>query len=199
MRSLPLEFTSDGGARNISDQFMFGPALLINPITTEGAKQRTLYLPAASDWIDFWTGKRMKGGQSITAEAPLDKMPIYARAGSIVAFGPRVEVSSEKADPIELRLYAGANGDFNLYEDEGDNYDYEHGVHSTIPVHWDDKAQTLTIGDRSGSFPGMLEHRTFRIVSVRDGHGTGIAPSSEADATIEYDGKATSARLPARP
>ena len=199
MRSLPLEFTSDGGARGISDQFMFGPALLINPVTTEGAKQRTLYLPAGSDWIDFWTGKRMKGGQSITAEAPLDKMPIYAKAGSIVAYGPSVEVSSEKADPIELRVYAGANGDSSLYEDEGDNYDYEHGAHSAIPMHWDDKAGTLKIGDRQGSFPGMLQHRTFHIVMVAEGHGTGIASSSNSDATIEYDGKAASAQVGARP
>ncbi len=199
MRSLPLEFTSDAGARNISDQFMFGPALLINPVTTGGATQRTLYLPGGSDWIDFWTGKRTKGGQSITAEAPLDKMPIYAKAGSIVAFGPRVEVSSAKSDPIELRLYTGANGDFDFYEDEGDNYDYEHGAYSTIKIHWDDKAQKLSIGQRSGSYPGMLERRTFRIVSVKDGHGTGISSSQEADATVEYDGKATSVSVPVGP
>ena len=152
MRALPLEFSSDAGARGISDQFMFGPSLLINPVTTKGATQRTLYLPAGSDWVDFWTGKRAKGGQTITAEAPLDRMPIFARSGSIVAFGPRVESASAKADPIELRLYAGANGDFSLYEDEGDNYDYEHGAHSIIPMHWDDKSATLTIGDRRGSF-----------------------------------------------
>jgi alpha-D-xyloside xylohydrolase len=199
MRSLPLEFSSDPGARKVADQFMFGPDLLINPVTTEGATQRTLYLPAGSDWIDFWTGKRVKGGQSITGEAPLDKMPIYAKGGSIVAFGPRVEVSSAKADPIELRLYAGANGDFTLYEDEGDNYDYEHGAYSIIPVHWDDKAETLTIGNRSGSFPGMLEHRSFRIVSVMNGRGTGISSSAEADVTVQYDGKATSVHVRARP
>jgi alpha-D-xyloside xylohydrolase len=110
-----------------------------------------------------------------------------------------MEVSSVKADPIELRLYAGANADFTLYEDEGDNYDYEHGAHSVIPLHWDDKAGTLVIGNRQGSFPGMLEHRTFHIVRVTDGHGTGIAPSSEGDATIEYDGKAASVHVHPRP
>ena len=199
MRALPLEFTSDAGARGISDQFMFGHALLINPVTNEGATQRALYLPAGSDWIDFWTGKRENGGRTITAEAPVDKMPIYAKAGSIVAFGPRAEATSAKADPIELRLYPGADGDFTLYEDQGDNYDYEHGTYSTIPMHWDDKAETLTIGDRSGSFPGMLEHRTFRIVSVTDGRGTGIGPSLEADLTLEYDGKAASVSVHSRP
>jgi alpha-D-xyloside xylohydrolase len=192
MRALPLEFSSDAGARAVSDQFMFGSALLINPVTTEGAKQRTVYLPAGSSWIDFWTGKRANGGQSITAEAPLERIPIYVRAGSIVPYGPLVESAAGKPDPIDLRVYAGADGDFTLYEDEGDNYDYEHGTHAVIPIHWDDKSSTLNIGAREGSFPGMLEHRTFRVVVVREGRGTGIASSSEPDATVAYDGKSAS-------
>jgi alpha-D-xyloside xylohydrolase len=197
MRALPLEFSSDAGARKISDQFMFGPSLLINPVTTKGATQRTLYLPADSDWIDFWTGKRAKGGQTITAEAPLDRMPIFVRSGSIVAFGPRVESAPSKADPLELRVYSGANGDFSLYEDEGDNYDYEHGARSIIPIHWDDKSETLTISGRRGSFPGMLEHRTFRVARVTDEHGLGIPSTEKYDATLEFTGKAISVHLPA--
>jgi alpha-D-xyloside xylohydrolase len=195
MRSLPLEFSSDAGARGVSDQFMFGRALLVSPVTAEGTKGRALYLPAGNDWIDFWTGKRVRGGQSINAEAPLDRIPIYGRAGSIISFGPQAESASAKPDPIELRIYTGAGADFTLYEDEGDNYDYEDGAYSEIPIHWDDKSGLLTIGNRRGSFPGMLEHRTFRVVIVRDGRGTGIASSSAPDATIGYAGKATSARL----
>lgn len=195
MRALPLEFSSDPGARGVSDQFMFGSALLINPVTTEGAKQRTVYLPAGSNWIDFWTGKRRNGGQSLTTDAPIEKIPIYARVGSIVPYGPRVESAVGKPDPIDLRVYAGANGDFTLYEDEGDNYDYEHGARSVIPIRWDEGSSTLTIGARQGSFPGMLEQRTFRIVVVSDGHGTGIATSSEPDATITYDGNAVSVQV----
>ena len=195
MRALPLEFPSDPGSRAVADQFMFGSALLINPVTTEGAQQRSVYLPAGNNWIDFWTGKTANGGQSITAEAPIERIPIYARAGSIVPFGPRIESAAGKEDPIELRVYGGANADFTLYEDEGDKYDYEHGVYATIPIHWDDKARKLTIGDRKGSFPGMLEHRTFHAVIVRQEHGTGIASSSESDATIEYQGKATSVQV----
>ena len=195
MRALPLEFTSDSGSRAVADQFMFGPSLLINPVTVEGATQRTLYLPAGTEWVDFWTGKRSGGGQTITAEAPLDRIPIYARAGSIVPAGPLADSAAAKADPIELRIYPGGNGDFNLYEDEGDNYDYEHGAHSLIPIHWDDAAGRLTIGDRRGSFPGMLENRTFHAVIVREGHGTGIATSTQPDATLEYQGKAISAQL----
>ena len=146
---------------------MFGPALLINPVTTGGATQRTLYLPAGGSWVDFWSGKTLIGGQIITAEAPLDRIPIYAKSGSIVAFGPPAQSASAKPDPLELRIYPGADADFTLYEDEGDNYDYERGANSVIPIHWDDKAQTLTIANRRGNFPGMLEHRTFRVVRVR--------------------------------
>ena len=196
MRALPLEFSSDPGARAVSDQFMFGSSLLINPVTTEGATQRTVYLPAGSDWVDFWTGKRLKGGQSITADAPIEKLPIYAKSGSIVALGPRAESASAKADPIDLRIYAGADGDFTLYEDEGDNYDYEHGSYSVIPIHWDDKAETLTVGNRRGSFPGMLEHRVFRVVRVADSRGVGMSPTSKFDATIQFEGKAVSVRVP---
>lgn len=195
MRALPLEFSSDQGSRTVADQFMFGSALLVNPVTSEGAQQRSVYLPAGNNWIDFWTGKTANGGQSITAEAPIERIPIYARAGSIVPFGPRIESAAGKEDPIELRVYGGADADFTLYEDEGDNYGYEHGVYATIPIHWDDQARKLTVRDRKGRFPGMLEHRSFHAVLVRQEHGTGIASSSEPDATIEYQGKSTSVQI----
>ncbi|HWF92892.1 MAG TPA: TIM-barrel domain-containing protein [Terriglobales bacterium] len=192
MRALPLEFSSDPKARDVSDQFLFGPALLINPVTTEGAAKRTVYLPAGSDWVDFWTGRRISGGESITAEAPLERIPIYAKAGSIVALGPQVESTSAKSDPIELRVYAGANADFSLYEDEGDTYAYEHGAYSIIPIHWNDKTKTISLGERNGSFPGMLKDRTFHIVIVKDDHGAGIVPVANPDATLQYHGSAIS-------
>ena len=196
MRALPLEFSADPRAQEVSDQFMFGPALLINPVATERATQRTLYLPAGTAWIDFWTGKSVPGGQTITAEAPLERIPIYAKAGSIIAYEPPAESTAANPDSLELRIYAGSDGDFSLYEDEGDNYDYERGAHSVIPIHWDDRAETLTIGDRRGSFPGMLEHRTFRVVRVTDAHGLGIPSTEKIDATLEFAGKAVSVRVP---
>jgi alpha-D-xyloside xylohydrolase len=174
---------------------LLGSSLLVNPVVTEGATERMVYLPAGNNWIDFWTGKRETGGRSVASEALLEKMPIFVRAGSIVPYGPRVESAAGKPDPIDLRIYTGANGDFTLYEDEGDNYDYEHGARSIVPIHWDDKSLTLSIGAREGSFPGMLEHRTFRAVIVRDGHGTGIASSPEPDAAVEYDGKAAAIQV----
>ena len=196
MRALPLEFSSDPRAREVRDQFLFGPALLINPVTTGGATERTLYLPAGASWVDFWTGKTLSGGQNITAEAPLDRIPMYAKSGSIIAFGPLAESASAKPDPVELRIYSGADGDFTLYEDEGDNYDYERGANSVIPMHWDDKAQTLTIGDRHGTFPGMLESRTFRVVRVTEAYGVGVASTRKVDAQIEFAGKAVTVHVP---
>ena len=189
MRPLVMDFREDVRAQNIGDQFLFGPAILVNPVTEPGATTRHLYLPKAK-WYDFWTGAAIQDGRTLDAPTTIDRMPLYVRAGSILPLGPDVEYAAEKsADPIELRIYRGANGAFTLYEDENDTYDYEKGVYATIPFSWDDSAQTLTIGDRTGSFPGMLEKRTFRIVFVGENHGTGGGLTENADKTVQYAGK----------
>ncbi len=189
MRPLVMDFREDTRAQNIGDQFLFGPAILVNPVTETGAATRRLYLPNAK-WFDFWTGAAMQGGRTLDAPSPIDRMPLYVRAGSIVPLGPDLQYAAEKsADPIELRVYRGANGAFTLYEDENDSYDYEKGVHATIPFSWDDSAHTLTIGDRTGTFPGMLEKRTFRVVFVGENHGVGGGLTENADKTVEYSGK----------
>ena len=126
----------------------------------------------------------------INANTPLDRLPVYVRAGSIVPLGPEEEWSTQKPeDPIELRIYPGASGDFAIYEDENDGYDYEKGVHATIPLHWDDAAHTLTIGERKGQFPGMLQERTFRVLVVKENHGVGVNAADEADKVVQYSGK----------
>jgi len=164
-------------------------------VTTQGATSRTVYLPQAG-WYDFWTGEKVEGGRHIQADAPLSKLPLYVRAGSIVPLGPAMEWTTEKpADPIELRIYPGADGDFTLYEDENDNYNYEKGAHATIALHWDDGAKTLTVGSREGSFPGMLAERRFRVVVVAKGHGVGIGESGTAEATVVYKGGKLVVRL----
>jgi len=189
MRPLVMDFRTDVRAQNTGDQFMFGPAFLVNPVTEPAATARNLYLPQ-SKWYDFWTGSAVTGGRTITADAPLERLPLYVRAGSILPLGPDEEWSTEKpADPIELRIYRGADGDFTLYEDENDTYHYEKGAYATIPLHWDDARQALTIGDRKGQFPGMLESRTFRIVFVSENHGIGVDPSAQPDKTVPYSGK----------
>jgi alpha-D-xyloside xylohydrolase len=189
MRPLVMDFRTDVRAQNTGDQFMFGPAFLVNPVTDAGATTRPVYLPE-TNWYDFWTGAAVEGGRNINAIAPLERLPLYIRAGSILPLGPDEEWATQKpADPIELRVYRGASGDFTLYEDENDNYDYEKGAYATIPVHWDDAARTLTIGDRKGKFPGMLENRSFRVVFVGDNHGVGINQTDEADKVVQYSGK----------
>ena len=189
MRPLVMDFLTDVRARNIGDQFMFGPAILVSPVTEPGATARHLYLPK-SKWYDFWSGASTDGGQAVEASVPLDRIPLFVRAGSILPLGPDVEYAEEKpADPIELRIYRGADAGFMLYEDENDTYDYEKGAYATIAFQWDDAKRTLTISDRKGSFPGMLENRTFRIVFVGEGHGAGIAPTDQPDKIVKYSGK----------
>jgi len=191
MRPLVMDFRNDVKAQNIGDQFLFGPAILVNPVTEQGATTRHVYLPE-SKWYDFWTGAASLGPADIEAPAPLSRIPLYVRAGSIVPMGPDLQYAEEKpADPIELRVYPGADADFTIYEDDNNTYDYQKGAYATIPIHWNDSARTLTIDDRKGQFPGMLVARTFQVVIVGDGHGIGIDPTAHPDQTVHYDGKST--------
>lgn len=166
----------------------------IKPVDVE--KTEEVYLPAGTAWYDFWTGKKYEGGQKATFDAPIEKIPLLVRAGSIVPMGPFVQYSTEKpADPIELRIYSGANGTFQLYEDENDNYNYEKGIYSTIDFSWDDASRTLTIGDRKGEFPGMLKNRTIKVILVDDQNGNGIDIAKNYNKIIEYSGEAQIAVL----
>ena len=194
MRPLVMDFRTDTRAQNTGDQFLYGPSILVNPVTEPGATTRHLYLPDAP-WFDFWSGKRLEGGKSIDAPVTLERIPLYVRAGAILPIGPDVEYAAEKpADPLDLRVYRGANGSFTLYEDENDTYDYEKGIYATIPIRWDEAAKTLTIGERSGSFPGMLANRTFRVVFVDENHGVGLGSTSQADRVVQYTGKSVEVR-----
>jgi alpha-D-xyloside xylohydrolase len=188
MHSLPLDYHADPKVTNIADQFMFGLFLLVNPIITPDAKNRSVYLPREPAWIDFWTGQRETGGQTITADAPLDRIPVYVKAGSILPLGPVMQYATGTKGPIELRVYPGRDANFVLYDDEGDNYNYEKGAHLTIPMQWSEASKTLTIGPSQGEFPSMPRSTTFRIVYVRPGHGTGFDPVIRPDAEIAYKG-----------
>jgi len=150
------------------------------------------YLPAGAEWYDFWTGQRMKGGQTVTATIPLDHSPLYVRAGSILPIGPEVQYAAEKAwDDLEIRIYPGADGTFTLYEDEGDNYNYEKGQYTEIPFRWNDRSRTLTIGARSGQYKGMLQKRRFRVVIG----AKGLDDATATAVTIDYDGQEVSRRI----
>lgn len=187
-RPLVMDWRTDEKTWNIGDQFMFGPAILVNPVLKANASHRSMYLPASPTWYNFWTGDSLNGKQEIEADAPLNQMPLFVRAGSILPMGPEIEYANQNpGGPIEVRIYGGADGSFQLYEDSGDSYDYERGQHSIIPIKWDDRTRVLTLGSREGTFPGMIEKRTFRVVLVRRGHGVGGEVTS-ADQEVNYQG-----------
>jgi alpha-D-xyloside xylohydrolase len=166
-------------------------------VVEQREKTRSVYLPSGASWFDFWTGEKLEGGRTIIADAPIEKMPLMIRAGSIVPMGPFLQYSTEKpTDPIELRIYPGADGSFTLYEDESDNYNYEKGVYATIAFHWDDAKRQLTIDARKGDFPGMLKTRTFQIVMVRKSHGVGVEVTGNPDKVISYNGGEQTIPLP---
>jgi alpha-D-xyloside xylohydrolase len=155
----------------------------------EAKKQISVYLPEGKKWFDFWTGRRVKAGD-VKLKPAIDTMPLYVPAGSIIPMGPNMQYTSEKpAAPIELRVYTGADAEFNLYEDEGDNYNYENGDYSIIPIVWKEKEKTLIIGKRKGKFPGMLKTRRFDVVFVRPGRGMGMNEKGRPDVKVKYSGK----------
>jgi len=188
MRALPFVYPNDLALRDVDDEFLFGNSLLVNPVTQPNAASRSVILPASSDWVDFWSGRAYHGGQLIVADSPLDQIPILVKTGSIVPMGPVVQSTADAQDPIEIRVYGGRDADFLLYEDSGDSYAYEHGARATIHLHWDNRRNALSIGNRSGTFPGMRMKRTFRIVLVKQGHGIGFGSDSGVDRAVTYDG-----------
>jgi alpha-D-xyloside xylohydrolase len=195
-RPLVMDWRTDPNTWNLGDEFMFGPAILVNPVLKANMTKRDVYLPAAPAWYDFWTGKLLKGSQDIEADAPLERLPLFVRAGSIVPMGPHIEYAAQDpAGPIELRIYRGADGKFDLYEDAGDGYEYEKGEHAMIPIRWDDVTGMLTIGTRQGSFQGLVEHRRFLVVLVADGRGVGADLTGSANAEISYEGKEVKATI----
>lgn len=194
MRPLVMDFRTDAKALEQTDEYMFGPAFLVSPVTTYKARSRPVYLPAGADWYDFWTGTRVGGGQAITADAPYDRLPLYMRAGAIVPVGPEQQYIGEQPNaPITLYVYAGADGRFSLYEDEGRTYGYERGEFSRIPIAWSNGTRTLTIGARTGRYPGMPDRRTFNIVLVTP--QTPVGYGAAGGTPITYTGSAISTRL----
>jgi len=182
MRPLVMDFIEDKAVENIGDAYMFGPAFLVAPVYEYGARSREVYFPECQGWYDFYSNEFVEGGQAKTVAAPYDRMPLYVRAGAIVPFGPEIQWSDEKpADVIDLYVYQGADGEFTLYEDENVNYNYEKGAYSKIAFSYDDRMKLLSIEEREGEFPGMLEERTFNIIPVSK---NGVGKTQ----TVKYNG-----------
>lgn len=204
MRALATDFPTDSIACDINNQYLFGPSVLVAPVTEaqyatqedgktlvdiKSLKQSKVYLPT-SQWYDFWTGEKVKGGAYINRSTPIDMLPLYVREGSIIPMGETMQYATQKtADCLEIRVYAGKDAEFSLYEDENDNYNYEKGQYAVIPMQWNEAKKTLTIGKRAGSFPGMLEKRTFKVVFVSEKQGIGDKLTESGYKTVEYTGK----------
>ena len=194
MRALAMDFRTDTRALNVGDQFMFGPALLVNPVTEPSATSRRVYLPKAK-WYDFWTGRGVDGGGiDRSGGAAGSDCHCTCAAGRSCRWGRTWSMRRKSLRiPSNCAYIRARTRAFTLYEDENDNYNYEQGARATIRIDWDDAGRRLTIGERRGQFPGMLQARKFRIVFVAENHGVGIEPTTQPDTIVEYSGKAITA------
>lgn len=197
MRGLVMDFNGDDNVYDIKDQWMFGPALMACPVGEYQKYSRNVYLPKQKGWYDFYTGKHYAGGQTIVADAPFDKIPVFVPEGSILPVGPEMEWSDQKkAELIDLYVYAGKDGSYTLYEDEGTNYNYEKGKYAMIDFKYNDAQKTITIAARKGSFDGMLQKRRFNIVLVSDNNQQGISlAKAPKGKMVKYAGKAVTVKL----
>ncbi|KAA3636887.1 MAG: DUF5110 domain-containing protein, partial [Bacteroidetes bacterium] len=190
MRGLVMDFPEDANVLDIDDQYMFGPSFLINPVTEYKARKRDVYLPAGNGWFNLYEGNYFEGGQTIEARAEYTRMPVFVKAGSIIPVGESIQYAMEKPDTlITLFVYGGADADFDLYNDEGLNYNYENGAWSIIPLHYEEDKGVLHIGERNGDFPGMPKKQQFRIVYFTPERNLGFNPDIDTDLTVTYTGE----------
>ncbi len=190
MRGLVMDFPADRRTWPIDDQYLFGPALLVAPVTQFRARHREVYLPAGTLWYDFHSGRAIAGGRTIRADAPYERMPVFVRAGSIVPIGPQIQHTNEgRGGPITLHVYTGADGSFSLYEDDGVSRQYLDGAWTRIPIRYDQRTGTLTLGPREGRYPGMVERRTFHVRWMRPNRPRPLDLDGAADSSIVYSGE----------
>jgi alpha-D-xyloside xylohydrolase len=196
MRGLVMDFNGDEQVYDIKDQWMFGPSLMACPVGYYKARNRSVYFPQQRGWYDLYTGEFIAGGQRLIVDAPIDKIPVYVPEGSIIPFGPEMQWSDQKkAELINLYVYEGRDADFQLYEDEGTNYNYERGKYATIDIHYSEATHTLTIGKRQGAFDGMLKTRRFNIVTVSKEQPRSLNLDNPEGQMVSYTGKAVTVKL----
>ncbi len=192
-----MDFPRDPKVKTLGDEYMFGPAFLVAPVTRYKTRTRAVYLPAGTRWYDFYSGRVFDGGRSVDADAPLARMPLFVRAGSIVPVGPAIQYTGEKPDaPITLDVYTGADGRFDLYEDDGVSMGYRRGEFSRIPIRYDEHTRTLMIGTREGHFPGMIDKRVFAVRWISGPRPDASDFDAPADASVDYAGVAVTVRRP---
>ena len=204
MRGLVMDFGGDKAVENIKDQWMFGPALMACPVGCYKARNRSVYFPRQTGWYDLYTGEKIidaeadckSSNRQMIVDAPYERIPVFVREGSIIPFGPEMQYSDERpADLINLYVYAGKDGHFQLYEDEGTNYNYEKGQYATIDITYDDATRTVTFGKRNGQFPGMLKQRRFNVVLVTKDAPKPLNLDNPEGKMVQYNGKNVSLQL----
>ena len=196
MRALVMDFGSDRKVDNIGNQWMLGPALMACPVGYYKARNRSVYFPQQCGWFNLYTGEHIEGGRNMVVDAPYEQIPVFVREGAIIPFGPEMEWSDEKAaELINLYVYAGQNGQFQLYEDEGTNYNYEKGKYATIDITYDDATRTVSFGDRKGQFPGMLKQRRFNVVLITKDTASPLNLDNPKGKMVQYKGKAVTLQL----
>ena len=196
MRALVMDFNGDKEVENIGNQWMLGPALMACPVGYYKARNRSVYFPEQCGWYNLYTNEHVEGGQRLIVDAPYEQIPVFVREGAIIPFGPEMEWSDEKpAELINLYVYAGQNGTFQLYEDEGTNYNYEKGKYATIDITYDDASKTVSFGARKGSFPGMLKNRRFNVVYITKDAPKPLNLDDPEGKMVQYTGKPVSVKL----
>ncbi len=196
MRALVMDFNGDKEVENIGNQWMFGPALMACPVGYYKARNRSVYFPKQCGWYNLYTNEYVEGGQSLVVDAPYECIPVYVREGAIIPFGPEMEWCDEKpAELINLYVYAGQNGSFQLYEDEGVNYNYEKGKYATIDITYDDASKTVKFGARKGQFNGMLKDRRFNVVLISKDVAKPLNLDNPEGKLVQYNGKEVSVKL----
>ena len=188
MRALVMDYPTDRNTYDVGDQFLFGPAFMACPVYQYKARSREVYFPEGT-WYDFYSGKTMRGGGRIAVEAPYERMPLFVKAGAIVPMGAVIQSTAESQEALTVRVYAGADGSFTLYEDDGVSYDYEKGNYARMPFTYDDATRTFTIGERTGNYPGMIGEREITVCLISP-----EAPGGKA-VKVRYEGKAISIDL----
>jgi alpha-D-xyloside xylohydrolase len=195
MRGLVMDFPRDERVKDVKDQYMFGPAMMVAPVSAYKVRERMVYMPRGANWYDFYTGQLHQGGAAVSVKAPASQIPLFVKAGSVVPMGPVTQYVDEQPDaPIRLQVYAGANGQYILYEDDGVTNAYTRGEASRIPISYDDKRGVVTIGERSGQYQGMPVRRQFQVHLIRPGVSTS-ASLDEVGKTVAYEGKPVTIKL----
>ena len=196
MRALVMDFNGDKEVENIGNQWMFGPALMACPVGYYKARNRSVYFPKQCGWYNLYNNEYVEGGQTLVVDAPYEQIPVFVPEGAIIPFGPEMEWSDEKpAELINLYVYAGKDGEFQLYEDEGTNYNYEKGKYATIDIEYDDDTRTVSFSARKGQFQDMLKNRRFNVVLITKDAPKPLNLDNPEGKMVNYNGKAVSVQL----